>query len=75
MDDAFQFIIDNNGIDTEEDYPYRGVDSTCNKKKVFTFTLHVNFIVDWTLSSNVLHSLVNLAFFFSIMFCFLMPLI
>lgn len=36
MDDAFQFIIDNNGIDTEEDYPYRGVDSTCNKKKVFT---------------------------------------
>lgn len=39
MDDAFQFIIDNNGIDTEENYPYRGVDSTCNKKKVFTFTL------------------------------------
>lgn len=36
MDDAFQFIIDNNGIDTEEDYPYQGADGTCNKQKVFT---------------------------------------
>ncbi|KAL6216223.1 hypothetical protein ACLB2K_009449 [Fragaria x ananassa] len=34
MDDAFQFIIDNNGIDTEEDYPYQGADGTCNKQKL-----------------------------------------
>lgn len=35
MDYAFQFVIDNNGIDTEEDYPYQGHERTCNKDKVF----------------------------------------
>lgn len=34
MDYAFEFIIKNKGIDTEEDYPYRGRDGTCNKDKV-----------------------------------------
>ncbi|KAH7568798.1 hypothetical protein ACOSP7_011852 [Xanthoceras sorbifolium] len=33
MDDAFKFIIKNKGITTESNYPYKGVDGICNKKK------------------------------------------
>ncbi|KAF5445364.1 hypothetical protein F2P56_034415 [Juglans regia] len=33
MDDAFKFIIQNKGLTTEENYPYKGVDGTCNKNK------------------------------------------
>ncbi|XP_014509925.1 cysteine proteinase COT44 [Vigna radiata var. radiata] len=33
MDYAFQFIIKNGGIDTEEDYPYKGRDGTCDLTK------------------------------------------
>ncbi|KAK4487726.1 hypothetical protein RD792_005611 [Penstemon davidsonii] len=33
MDDAFQFIIGNHGLTTESNYPYKGVDATCNTKK------------------------------------------
>ncbi|XP_062094384.1 senescence-specific cysteine protease SAG39-like [Humulus lupulus] len=32
MDDAFEFIINNGGLNTEANYPYKGVDATCNKK-------------------------------------------
>lgn len=34
MNHAFQFIIDNGGIDTKEDYPYIGEDEKCNATKV-----------------------------------------
>ncbi|KAI7742800.1 hypothetical protein M8C21_028425 [Ambrosia artemisiifolia] len=33
MDYAFEFIINNSGIDTEEDYPYTGKDGKCDKNK------------------------------------------
>ncbi|RDY04497.1 hypothetical protein CR513_11781, partial [Mucuna pruriens] len=31
---AFTFIINNGGIDSEEDYPFRGVDGTCDQYKL-----------------------------------------
>ncbi|CAI0429425.1 unnamed protein product, partial [Linum tenue] len=34
MDYGFQFIINNGGIDTEEDYPYKAVDSVCDSNRV-----------------------------------------
>lgn len=34
MDYAFEFIIKNGGIDSDEDYPYTGVNSTCDTNKV-----------------------------------------
>lgn len=33
MDNAFEFIISNGGLTTESNYPYEGVDGTCNTKK------------------------------------------
>ncbi|KAG2397101.1 Senescence-specific cysteine protease [Vigna angularis] len=32
MDDAFKFIINNHGLNTEANYPYKGVDGKCNAK-------------------------------------------
>ncbi|XP_038970335.1 senescence-specific cysteine protease SAG39-like [Phoenix dactylifera] len=33
MDDAFKFIIRTGGLTTETNYPYKGIDGTCNNKK------------------------------------------
>jgi hypothetical protein len=44
MDYAYQFVIDNHGIDTEEDYPYQGRDRSCNKERVIiSFVLSLSF--------------------------------
>lgn len=50
MDYAYQFVIDNNGIDTEEDYPYQGRQRLCNKDKVFVYFFQLSWqIVDYVL--------------------------
>ncbi|TXG47564.1 hypothetical protein EZV62_026858 [Acer yangbiense] len=36
MDSAFEFIKSNHGLTTEANYPYEGIDGTCNKKKAAT---------------------------------------
>ncbi|CAA7036864.1 unnamed protein product [Microthlaspi erraticum] len=33
MDKAFKFLINNNGLDSQIDYPYTGVQGNCNRKK------------------------------------------
>lgn len=41
MDYAFEFIINNGGIDSDKDYPYKGVDSQCdiNRKNAHVVTI------------------------------------
>lgn len=34
MDYAYQFVVKNHGIDTEEDYPFQGGGKSCNKGKL-----------------------------------------
>jgi len=42
-DYALEFIINNGGIDTEEDYPFQGAVGICDQYKVsFTFDSLIN---------------------------------
>ena len=60
MDYAFQFVINNHGIDTEEDYPYRAQDGTCKKEKV-SFIFPVCPCFDRILSSSFICTCMFLA--------------
>ncbi|GLJ05594.1 hypothetical protein SUGI_0020900 [Cryptomeria japonica] len=46
MDYAFQWVIRNGGIDTEEDYPYVGAEKTCNRKKVNRQVVTIDDYID-----------------------------
>jgi C1A family cysteine protease len=36
MDNAFEFIVKNDGLTTETNYPYTGADGTCNSNRAIT---------------------------------------
>ncbi|XP_041005584.1 senescence-specific cysteine protease SAG39-like [Juglans microcarpa x Juglans regia] len=42
MDNAFQFIQHNQGLTTEANYPYKGVDGTCNTKEEANHAAKIN---------------------------------
>jgi hypothetical protein len=44
MDDAFEFIIKNGGIDTEDDYPYKALDGRCDINRVLIYLLHIHIV-------------------------------
>ncbi|KAL5864726.1 hypothetical protein ACOSQ3_002240 [Xanthoceras sorbifolium] len=46
MDDAFKFIQQNKGLTTEANYPYKGVDGTCNAKKEANHAANINGFED-----------------------------
>uniref|UniRef100_A0A6N2KT67 Uncharacterized protein n=1 Tax=Salix viminalis TaxID=40686 RepID=A0A6N2KT67_SALVM len=46
MDYAFKFVINNHGIDTEKDYPYRAQDGTCKKEKLKRHAVTIDKYVD-----------------------------
>lgn len=60
MDYAYQFVIDNHGIDTEEDYPFQGRGTSCNKAKVSVTNLQLLIYYAYLLLMGSLHSIVNL---------------
>ncbi|XP_028118151.1 low-temperature-induced cysteine proteinase-like [Camellia sinensis] len=42
MDYAFEFIINNGGIDSEEDYPYKARDGTCDQYRKNTKVVRID---------------------------------
>lgn len=47
MDYAFEFIINNGGIDTDKDYPYTAMDGTCDQFRVCTMDPYTTCIWYW----------------------------
>ncbi|KAM5227902.1 cathepsin L2 [Ctenodactylus gundi] len=44
MDYAYQYIKENGGLDSEESYPYEGVDQSCNYKPEFAVANDTGFV-------------------------------
>lgn len=61
MDYAYQFVISNHGIDTENDYPYQARDGSCRKDKVIQSICPSCFPNTFTvLIKNSMNGVVNL---------------
>ncbi|XP_027338160.1 cysteine protease XCP1-like [Abrus precatorius] len=54
MDYAFEWVINNGGIDTETDYPYTAVDGTCNVTKEETKVVSIDGYTDVAQSDSSL---------------------
>lgn len=46
MDYAYKFVISNHGIDTEDDYPYRGRSGSCRKDKLKRNAVTIDGYID-----------------------------
>ncbi|KAJ4700526.1 Cysteine Protease, partial [Melia azedarach] len=46
MDNAFQYIIENQGIATETDYPYQAMQGTCDAQKAATAAARISKFED-----------------------------
>jgi len=52
MDDAFQYIIDNHGITSEDNYPYTARDGSCDKQKTADVVATISGFTDVTPNSE-----------------------
>ncbi|KAF8413785.1 hypothetical protein HHK36_001778 [Tetracentron sinense] len=53
MDDAFSYIQHNHGLTTEANYPYKGVDGTCNTNKAASHAAKINGYEDVPANSEM----------------------